>query len=159
MKASCKCGIVCCLLITLAVLSGCAKKEENSSPRGKSYFSYFDKKVLTDVIVVAALLLLSGILLLVMKAGRQDGACAIVRVSGEEIARYSLDVNGTYPLNGGTNILVIEDRAAHLIEADCPDKLCVKQGTVRYSGQCITCLPNKLTVTIEGVDGGVDIYT
>ena len=118
-----------------------------------------DKKLLTDVIVVAALLLLSGILLLCMKVSRQNGACAIVRVSGEEIARYSLDADGTYPLNGGTNILVIENRSAHLIEADCPDKLCVKQGVIQYTGQCITCLPNKLTVTVEGVDGGVDIYT
>lgn len=118
-----------------------------------------DKKLLTDVIVVAALLLLSGILLLSMKANRQNGACAIVRVNGEEIARYSLDADGTYPLNGGTNILVIENRSAHLIEADCPDKLCVRQGVIQYTGQCITCLPNKLTVTVEGADGGVDIYT
>lgn len=123
----------------------------------KKLFS--DRKILTDIIVVAALLLLSGISLLVMKAGQQDGACAIVRVNGEEVARYSLDADGTYPLNGGTNILVIENRSAYLIDADCPDKLCVKQGTVQYTGQCITCLPNRLTVTIEGVDGGVDIYT
>lgn len=123
----------------------------------KKLFS--DKKLLTDVIVVAALLLLSGALLLGMRVTRQDGACAIVRVNGEEVARYSLDADGTYPLNGGTNILVIENRSAHLIEANCPDKLCVRQGVIQYTGQCITCLPNKLTVTVEGVDGGVDIYT
>ena len=39
-----------------------------------------------------------------------------------------------------------------LTEADCPDKICVEQGRVRYTGQCITCLPNKLTVTLEGGD-------
>jgi hypothetical protein len=34
----------------------------------------------------------------------------------------------------------------------------VQQGRVRYTGQAITCLPNRLTVTIEGgEDSGVDI--
>ena len=37
-----------------------------------------------------------------------------------------------------------------MTEADCPDKICIDQGRVRYTGQCITCLPNKLTVTVEG---------
>lgn len=123
----------------------------------KKLFS--DRKLLTNVIVVAALLLLSGVLLIMTKVNQQSGASAVVRVEGIEVARFSLDEEGTYPLNGGTNVLVIEDRSAYLIEANCPDKLCVHQGVIKYTGQCITCLPNKLTVTIEGVDGGVDIYT
>ena len=75
---------------------------------------------------------------------------AVVAVNGEKVAEYSLSENGTYPLNGGTNILVIEDGAAFLEEANCPDKLCVKQGRISRTGQCITCLPNRLTVTVEG---------
>ena len=47
-------------------------------------------------------------------------------------------------------MLTVEDGAASVTEADCPDKICVEQGRVRYTGQCITCLPNKLTVTLEG---------
>ena len=117
-----------------------------------------NKKLLTDILVVAALLLLSGALLLVVHANRQSGAFAVVCVEGREVARYPLDENGTFPLNGGTNILVIENMTAHLSSANCPDKLCVHQGTIRYTGQCITCLPNRLTVTIEGVDGGVDLF-
>ena len=58
--------------------------------------------------------------------------------------------NGTYPLNGGTNTLVIENGAAWLSHANCPDELCVKQGKISHNGQVITCLPNKLTVTVYG---------
>ena len=78
---------------------------------------------------------------------------------GVEIARYSLDDSGRYELNGGTNILVIENGAACLLEADCPDHICVSQGKVRYAGQCITCLPNKLTVTVYGTDQGVELVS
>ncbi len=115
------------------------------------------KKLLFDagliLFLLAALALYLG-----LAAGRESGGWAVVRVDGEVAGRYSLSENGTYPLNGGSNILVIEDGQAWLSDADCPDKLCVQQGRVRYTGQVITCLPNRLTVTIEGgEDSGVDI--
>ena len=110
-----------------------------------------------DLGLVAFFLLLSAVLYLALNAGKADGAGVVVRVDGQEVARYSLTQNGRYELNGGSNILVIEDGAAYLTDADCPDKLCVKQGKIRVSGQVITCLPNRLTVTVYGVDGGVDI--
>ena len=111
-----------------------------------------------DLILVVALLLLAGILYLTMNANRQEGGVAVVRVNGVETERYSLLQNGSFPLNGGSNILVIEDGYAWMSEANCPDHICVRQGKIHYTGQVITCLPNRLTVTIEGgEDGGVDL--
>ena len=79
-------------------------------------------------------------------------------MNGVETERHSLAVDGTFSLNGGTNILVIQDGQAWLSEADCPDLLCVKQGKIHYTGQVITCLPNRLTVTVEGGESnGVDL--
>lgn len=111
-----------------------------------------------DLILVAALLLLAGALYLTLNANRQEGGVVVVRVNGVETERHSLAVDGTFPLNGGTNILVIRDGQAWLSEADCPDLLCVKQGKIHYTGQVITCLPNRLTVTVEGGESnGVDL--
>ena len=108
------------------------------------------KRLPVELAVLAVLLLAACALLLWLRLGRTPGAWAVVRVEGREVARYSLSQNGTYPLNGGTNVLTIADGAAAMTEADCPDKICIDQGRVRYTGQCITCLPNKLTVTVEG---------
>lgn len=108
------------------------------------------KKRFWDVLLIGGCLLLAAVLFLVSHLGREAGAGVIVRVEGEEVARYSLYDNGTYPLNGGTNTLVIENGQAWLSHANCPDELCVKQGKVRADGQVITCLPNKLTVTVYG---------
>ena len=80
------------------------------------------------------------------------------RMPRENMER-TLSDSGRYELNGGTNILVIEDGAAYMLEADCPDHICVSQGKVRYAGQCITCLPNKLTVTVYGTDEGVELVS
>ena len=112
-----------------------------------------------DLLLIGGCLLLAAILFAFshLTAGEGDGV--IVRVNGEEVIRYSLYDNGTYPLNGGTNTLVIEDGAAWVSEADCPDDLCVKQGKIRSGGQCITCLPNKLTVTVYGADSTVDLVS
>lgn len=110
------------------------------------------KRLPVELIIIAVLLLAAVGAGLWFFLGRTPGAWAVVRVEGREVARYSLSQNGVYPLNGGTNVLTVEDGSAAVTEADCPDKICVEQGRVRYTGQCITCLPNKLTVTLEGGD-------
>ena len=117
------------------------------------------KKAKADIILTASLLLLAAVLYFVINADSSAGTTAVVRINGKTVAEYSLAVNGTYPLNGGTNTLIIENGTAHMEKADCPDKICVKQGIISKSGQCITCLPNKLTVTIEGGTPEVDAIT
>lgn len=116
-----------------------------------------NKKLIADIALIAVLLLVTLGSYLAFNMTTEKGKMAVVKVNNVEIGRYSLDVDGEYSLNGGTNILVIENHSAYLIDADCPDKLCVKQGKIKSTGQCITCLPNKLTVTIVGDgDSGVD---
>ena len=110
------------------------------------------KRLPVELIIIAALLLAAIGAGLWFFLGRTPGAWAVVRVEGREVARYSLSQNGVYPLNGGTNVLTVDNGSAAVTEADCPDKICVEQGRMRYTGQCITCLPNKLTVTLEGGD-------
>ena len=119
-----------------------------------------NKKLLADLCVILALLLLAGGLALALRLGREAGGQAVVRVDGRVTERHSLTINGVYPLNGGSNILVIDGGQAWLSEANCPDLLCVHQGKIRYTGQSIICLPNRLTVTVEGgEDDGVDFVT
>ena len=116
------------------------------------------KKLIRDLVLTGSLLLAAVILLLVINGSRESGGVAVVRVDGVETERLPLSVNGTFPLNGGSNILIIQDGQAWMSEANCPDLICVRQGKIHYSGQVITCLPNRLTVTIEGGEsGGVDL--
>ena len=117
------------------------------------------KKIKTgDAILIASLLVLSAILLIFFYTGRKAGGFAVVTVDGVKTERISLQQEGTYPLNGGTNILLIQDNCARMLEADCPDHICVETGEIRFEGQMIVCLPNRVVVTIEGVKGDADFY-
>lgn len=112
-----------------------------------------------EVLAIIVLLLAASAAWLVMSLGKDSGAVAVVRIDGEEAARYPLAVDGTFSLNGGSNVLVISDGEAWISSADCPDKICVNMGKIKYNGQVITCLPNRLTVSIEGAAEGVDVVT
>ena len=112
-----------------------------------------------DIILIASILIVAIALFLVVEMTKKEGAGVTVKVDGVDIAEYSLSKNGTYSLNGGTNILVIEDGKAYLSDANCPDKLCVHQGKISMTGETITCLPNKLTVTVFGTEESVDLVS
>ena len=118
------------------------------------------RKLRADLLLIGGCLLLAALLFAAIYLKAEDGSGVVVQVNGKETARYSLYENGTYPLNGGTNTLVIENGAAWLSHADCPDLLCVKQGKIRANGQVITCLPNRLTVTVYGgAENDVDLVS
>ena len=113
------------------------------------------KKHRLSIIVVASLLLLSLTALLIFSLTRVEGAdvptaAVEITVDGEIVATYSLFDDGTYVLNGGTNAIVIEDARVYMIHSECPDHTCERTGKIKYVGQSIICLPNKLSVTIVG---------
>ena len=110
-----------------------------------------------DALLIGALLVISLLLFVFFRFFVGAGAYAVVTVDGRETARYPLSEPGRFELNGGTNILVIENGEARVVEAHCPDKLCVRQGAISRSGETIVCLPNKLVVTVVGAEErGVD---
>ena len=47
------------------------------------------------------------------------------------------------------NILRIENQKASMIQATCPDKLCVHQKSISRQGETIVCLPHKVVVEIQ----------
>ena len=112
-----------------------------------------------DIILIASILIVAVALFLVVELTKEDGAGVVVKVDGAKVAEYSLSENATYELNGGTNILRIENGEAYLTDANCPDKLCVHQGRISKTNQVITCLPNKLTVTVYGAEEGVELVS
>ncbi|GAA0374050.1 NusG domain II-containing protein [Paenibacillus motobuensis] len=58
----------------------------------------------------------------------------------------------------GLNILKVHDYGIEMIDADCPDKVCLSFGFVDRTGGTIICLPHKLMVEIEGPseEDGID---
>ena len=105
------------------------------------------ESIFIAVLILTGLVLLSAVLFL-----SKEGGEAVVEVSGSEVARFPLNEERTYLIegkNGGTNLLVIRDGKAWMEDASCPDGLCINMGKIHASGQSIICLPNEVVVSVE----------
>jgi hypothetical protein len=82
------------------------------------------------------------------------------------VIRHQNELYGTYPLPSAEEQIVVIDEDGHynkiriagdsvaIIEANCPDQLCVKDGEKSKPGDILVCLPNQVLVEIEGVESG-----
>ena len=79
-------------------------------------------------------------------------AQAVITIDGKEYGSYPLSEDTTVKIeleDGKFNLLVIEDGAASVEEASCPDKICVRHKPIDKTGETLVCLPNKVVVEIE----------
>lgn len=110
-----------------------------------------------DLIIIAAVIIIGAVLLGIFLLNKKPGKNVVVSVDGKEIATYPLDedrdewITGAY---GGKNRLIIKNGTARIEEADCPDKLCVHQGSISNTNESIVCLPHRITVRVEGESDG-----
>ena len=103
-----------------------------------------------DWILVAVILVLAGIgFLIYTNLGRQTAGIVKVTVDGEVFGTYSLKKEQEVEIND-TNRLIIEDGQVDMIEADCPDQICVEHISISKNKETIVCLPNKVIVEIVG---------
>lgn len=74
---------------------------------------------------------------------------AVISKDGEELYRIDLSsVKESYTVSVGGNTILVEHGYICMQSADCPDKLCVKQGKISDAGS-IVCLPNKVIIEID----------
>ena len=120
----------------------------------------FIKNHRIDIAVVASLIALSLAILLVTALTKTEGAYAEISVNGSIVGKYPLSLDGSYSLNGGTNTLTIEGGQAYMSYSSCPDHTCEIKGKIKFVGQTIVCLPNRITVTVIGdSDTSVDFVS
>lgn len=71
----------------------------------------------------------------------------VVKVDGAIEGVFDLGDDQKITIND-SNIVVINNGKATMVEADCPDQLCVKQKAISKNHESIICLPNKVVVEI-----------
>ena len=105
-----------------------------------------------DIMLAAALVLVAALIWLFIYLTRSEGASVTVTVDGKAYGEYPLNTSAEIRIGDENiyNLLVIKDGVAEVVEASCPDKLCVNQGKISFDGQSIICLPNKVVVTVTG---------
>ena len=111
-------------------------------------------------VLIFAVIVLAGAAATVGIA-RGGGVVAVITVDGEVVERINLSkvresrdivIETAY----GSNTVHVEPGAVSVSEADCPDQICVKMGTLTTEGGMpLVCMPHRLIVEIEddGLDG------
>ena len=80
-------------------------------------------------------------------SAKKDADTVIIKKDGTVYAEYPLGNDRTADISG-KNTVVIKNSEVYMEYADCPDKLCIKQGKISSSEKKIICLPNKVTVEV-----------
>lgn len=110
-----------------------------------------------EIIIIACILVLSILAYLVIELTKKPGDIVIVKIYGKVVAEYPLNENGVFEINGGTNILHIEEGYAWISDANCPDKVCVKEGRISKDGETISCKPNGVTILVDAEESFIDL--
>ena len=113
--------------------------------------------IILSVLILAAAL--GGILAQRVFLSR-DGGYAIVQSYGEELTRLPLSKDTELMVGDakiGYNRIRVENGMVFVEEADCPDKICVREGRKQNTGEVIACLPHELIIVVEGA-GDMDTY-
>lgn len=104
------------------------------------------------ILLVVVLLILLAVLFAFRLRHTDSGSSAVITIDGEEYGTYDLGREQEIPIEVDgtvTNVLQIHDGHADMIEANCPDQLCVHQKAISLRGETIVCLPNKIVVSVE----------
>lgn len=106
-----------------------------------------------DLLVLVVIMLI-GIIFIYNYYSRDQkfGNIAVLEVNGEIVRKFNLnDELEQYRVEtpAGFNILAFEDGKVRVVEADCPDRLCVNFGWAQRVGQTIVCLPHRVIIKIE----------
>lgn len=80
------------------------------------------------------------------------GSFVSIKVENE-ISQYPLNQEKSIFLqtkNGHYNRVVIENGSVYMEEADCPNQICVHHKPISKHGESIVCIPNGVTLWVEG---------
>lgn len=110
-------------------------------------------KTRTWIIIILIFFVCSGCAL-IMLTRLDTGTIAIIESPNQT---YNIDLNSAsnqeivIHSEYGTNTVIIKDGKIRMIDADCPDRICVNTGWTNSPALPIVCLPHKVTVTIKKI--------
>lgn len=111
-----------------------------------------------DILLLLALLILScipeGIAFLSGVDVLQGRTVAVIQVHGsiyKEIPLSEHQGTDTFTIytDEGYNTVVVKDQTIGIVDADCPDKICIKEGFISNPGETAVCLPHKVMIEIR----------
>lgn len=112
-----------------------------------------DYVIIITLIVVS--LLSSGIIIYSSAKNKYESQYIEISVGGNLYKKipFNSSVEETIDVKTdlGENVIRISKGYVQILDADCPDKVCIRDGSISKPGQSLVCLPHKLVVEIKGI--------
>lgn len=108
-------------------------------------------KIKADVIAVGCVLLVAVLFFCILYFKDSADAKVVIMQEGNTLGEYPIFEDRTISVSndaGEFNLILISNSEVRVCDADCPDKLCIKQKSISKGGESIICLPHKLVVQI-----------
>ena len=94
---------------------------------------------------------------------REDAPSPTARITRDGVLLEEIDLDKveeprSFVLEdgSGTNTVQMEKGRIRILEADCPDQVCVNQGWISSGAVPIICLPHRLIIEIMEAGGDLD---
>jgi hypothetical protein len=107
-----------------------------------------------DFRIIIGILIIAGIFYMVnqYRISKMDPDTLFVKinVNGKPYEKVSLNEEKEFRIETehGYNIIKVHDNGVEMLDANCPDKICVRTGFIDKAGSTIVCLPHKIYVEI-----------
>ncbi len=111
----------------------------------------------TDLIISAVIVLFALLFFLLNKQFfARKGEYAEIYHDSTLVYRIELSTakEGTFSIPAKPEVVfrIYADKSIAFIQSDCPDKVCIRSGRLRFAGQLAACLPNKVLLKIVSGD-------
>lgn len=102
-----------------------------------------------DGILIGIILIIAALIGVAFRAfWPTRGDMLRITIDGELYDLYNLNEDQIIEIND-TNVCQIQDQTVVMVQADCPDHLCMKQKAIKSGqGGTIVCLPNRIVLEI-----------
>ncbi len=92
-----------------------------------------------------------------LKSAAAENLHLLVQTPSEQFI-YPLEKDSDFFVQGENGIthIRIKEKAASILDSECPNKTCVTSGEIKKYGEWIACIPNRVVIRIEGKTAGSD---
>ncbi|MBU5455037.1 NusG domain II-containing protein [Caproiciproducens sp. MSJ-32] len=112
-----------------------------------------------DFVIIGVLMLLSFLPEMILGASVGKGlknTYAEITIAGETYKTIPLSNHKGEDIikietEDGYNIVLVKDNKIGIIDADCPDKVCMNPQYIEKAGESLVCLPHKVMIEIKGI--------
>lgn len=113
------------------------------------------------ILIFVSIFIVFSVGFLVINSTEINSEIVQIKVNGELHKELNVNEEGMFVIktNDGHSIVNVKNKEVFVVEATCPDKICVRHGKLLNKYDSIVCLPNKIVIEYKNNQSDIDAVT